>query len=137
MYLLGRFFNYSLLQEFRRQDLGDNVVTYRLSMRFLFNNLSISDLHLVLEIKSSLHWPWQENVQRIEQGVGFIPTARAMAELPQHLMPDLYYLDSALKYGSVYGIQSQFQARSKGGTPALLLEAYKRGMKQGDVLLTA
>lgn len=60
-----------------------------------------------------------------------------MAELPQHLMPDLYYLDSALKYGSVYGIQSQFQARSKGGTAALLLEAYKRGVKQGDVLLTA
>lgn len=57
MYLLGRFFNYSLLQEFRWQDLGDNVVTYRLSMRLLFNNLSISDLHLVLEIKSSLHWP--------------------------------------------------------------------------------
>lgn len=57
MYLLGRFFNYSLLQEFRRQDLGDNVVMYRLSMLLLFNNLSISDLHLVLEIKSSLHWP--------------------------------------------------------------------------------
>lgn len=89
MYLLGRFFNYSLLQEFRWQDSGDNLVTYRLSMQLLFNNLLTGDLHLVLEIKSSSHWTWQENIQQFEKGVGFIPTACAMAELPQHLMPDL------------------------------------------------